>query len=188
MVNAGDGELKGVEFYFDKQLTFLPDPFKGLGISMNFTIMDSEVELLRPERREITTSSGEVIPLDPTVTLFQQPDKLANASLYYKSNRFLVRLSYNYRGESLQNVLVSESILEDLVDDIGLGPDALDTFQSAQERWDLFIEYKWKRFSVFLEITNLTNEPLENHYGDSSRLAFVRYTQRVSFIGLQWSL
>lgn len=187
IVNAGEGELFGFELYVQRDLSFMPEPFTHFGVSANYSRIDSEVDLLRPERNFIRGGDGAVVDLDPSVPLFQQPDELGNISVYYERGGFLARLSYNYRGRALRNVVAAETTIRDLVTQIDLGPDALDTYDGARGRFDLFVQYTWReQVTFFFEGTNITNEPAERYYGDETRLAWVQYTEPVYFLGLQW--
>ena len=89
--NAETATIRGLELNLQQALTFLPDPFDGLGISANATFLDTEFTFL--------TAVG------PRVTgLFLQPDTVWNASVYYQKGAFEGRLSYNYIGGFLETI------------------------------------------------------------------------------------
>ncbi|MCW2365199.1 TonB-dependent receptor [Sphingobium sp. B7D2B] len=89
--NAETATIKGLELNLQQALTFLPDPFDGLGVSANATFLDTRFTFL--------TTAG------PRVTgLFLQPDTVWNASVYYQKGKFEGRLSYNYIGGFLETI------------------------------------------------------------------------------------
>jgi TonB-dependent receptor len=178
MRNAGKGYLYGIEFAYDRDLTFLGEWANGLGFNYNVAFMDSQVELVTAERL------GEAVPL------FRQPDTTMNFSLYYENKRVFARLSYNLRGSFLKSVRGGVTVKE-LTDPAGanLPANTLDTFEDAYGRWDLNMRWKvTRRFQIFAEITNLTNAALKEYQGTRDRPVQIRYTGPIYFIGAKWNL
>lgn len=174
--NAGEGKLYGVELSFEKRFTGLPSPFDGFGIAANATFIDSEVELLAEER------FGEKVPL------FLQSDRLANLSLYYEKYDILVKLSWNFRGKYLDDSILAGSDIEDLGRRLDLPPGSLDRWIDDYDRLDLLVEYRPFTWMVlFLEGTNVLNEPLRQYLGSESRLYDLQYTEPVYFAGIRLS-
>ena len=89
--NANSASIRGVELNLQQALTFLPGALSGLGIAANATFLDTRFTFL--------TSAG------PRVTgLYLQPDKTANATLFYQRGRFEGRVSWNYIGGFLETI------------------------------------------------------------------------------------
>lgn len=89
--NAETATIRGIEFNLQQALTFLPEPFDGLGVFANATFLDTEFTF--------RTSVG------PRVTgLFLQPDATANATVYYQRGPFEGRVSWNYIGGFLETI------------------------------------------------------------------------------------
>jgi TonB-dependent receptor len=89
--NANTATIKGVELNFQQALTFLPGALSGLGVAANATFLDTRFTFL--------TGAG------PRVTgLFLQPDKTANATVYYQRGAFEGRVSWNYIGGFLETI------------------------------------------------------------------------------------
>ncbi len=89
--NAQTATIRGLELNLQQALTFLPEPFDGLGINANATFLDTKFTFL--------TAVG------PRVTgLYLQPDTVWNASVYYQKGKFEGRLSYNYIGGFLETI------------------------------------------------------------------------------------
>jgi len=174
--NSGDGELFGVEFVFQRPLDFVPLVPRGFSVDFNMTFIDSEVELLIEER------------LGETVTLFKQPDILANASLIFKRWGFFGRLSLNHRGDFLEEVRAGRTTLEDLAD-LGISSKSLDVRRAAFTKLDFFVQYSlMDNLSLFVEGRNILNETKEEFFGVQERLRLVQETQADFFAGIQWKL
>jgi TonB-dependent receptor len=129
--NAETATIRGVELNLQQALTFLPQPFNGLGVSANATLLDT--------RFTFRTSAG------PRVTgLFLQPDATANATIYYQRGPFESRLSWNYIG----------GFLETINDTI---PNA-DQYWKERSTFDANISYRiTPRLTVYAEGQNLSN-------------------------------
>ncbi|MDP0501558.1 MAG: TonB-dependent receptor [Verrucomicrobiota bacterium JB022] len=174
--NSGAGKLFGAEFTFDRKFTFLPGPLDGLGMNANMTLVDSEVELLLEERYK------------DKVPLFKQADQSGNFSLYYEKFGLLVRLSYVWRTEYLEDVQAGDQDIKNL-GKVGLSSQAFDVYADDFERIDLLVRYRINhQFNVFVEGINLTDEPLRFYKGDASRLESIRYTGPAWFAGISWRL
>lgn len=174
MQNAGSGELYGLEISLEKRFTGLPSPLDGFGISANASFIDSEVELLAEDRE------GEKVPL------FLQSDTLANLSLYYEKYGFLLKASWTFRGKYLDNTILAGSNLDDLKK-LGLPENSLDPWIDDYDRLDLLFEYRpFDWLSIFIEGSNVLNEPRTRYYGSPVRLAEVQYTDAVYFAGLKF--
>ena len=88
--NTPGGPLQGFEINYQQPLSFLPGPFRNLGIQLNYTGVKSEIDLV-----DLT---GAVV----LVTDLQGLSKSAyNATLYYENDRFGARISAAYRDEYL---------------------------------------------------------------------------------------
>ncbi len=175
--NTGAGQLYGIELAFDRNFDFLGTWAEDFGFSTNFTLMESEVELTLKERL------GEKVPL------FKQPDSIFNFSIFYETKKIFARLSYNLRGKYLQSVRGGSLVKELEGPQMELTPDALDTWVDDYGRLDFNIRWKvTKHFQIFAEITNITNEPIQQFRGSEIRPTLVRYTGPIYFIGAKWNL
>lgn len=155
--NAGKARVSGWEFTYQQQLAFLPGALDGLGVLMNFTLVDSEVTLTEPGR------VGEKLPL------FNQSRQLGNLALTYQKHGLFVRVSHNWRGDYLQ----------------ALGNAAgLDQFARGFESYDVLASYKvGKRWTVKLEATNLRADPERQYVGTSARSIYYGDTGRSYALG-----
>ncbi|MFL6602785.1 MAG: TonB-dependent receptor [Steroidobacteraceae bacterium] len=87
-INAGNGQVWGLEFGARQKFTFLPEPFDGFGISGNLT-------------REHTLVHLHVTGFDSSSPIQNAPDWLANVELFYEKHGLSVGLLYNYSGKYL---------------------------------------------------------------------------------------
>lgn len=176
MRNSGDGELRGIELTFNRQLRFLPGFLNGLGLNSNIAWFDSEATLVTDLR------GGETVPL------FKQPDKTANFSVYYEKHGIFARLSYNLRGRYLDSITGGQEPFNEL-ETIGIPPGSRDIYVEELGRIDFTMRYKiTPNFQVFLEAINLTNEPVERVLKHENIPVFKQYTERVFTIGVKWNL
>jgi TonB-dependent receptor len=157
--NAESGEILGVELNFQQQFSMLPSPFDGLGIQVGYTYTDSEAEVFDREEK---------------VPFFLQSDHVGNVALYYEKRGFEMRLGYTYRSEYLDSV--GDEPFQDLyVDEHG----QLD-FKTSYEFGD--------HFTAFLQVQNITDEPLRYFSGDKRRLAENEIYSWNALVGLQFKL
>jgi len=140
--NANNGEILGVELNFQQQFSMLPSPFDGFGVQLNYTYSDSEAD---------------VFGRNTKVPFFLQSKHVGNAVLFYEKAGWELRLAYSYRSEYLE--AVGDSAETDLyVEDYG--------------RLDFKTSYEFSdSVTAFLQLQNLTDEPVRFFSGNSSRLA-----------------
>lgn len=89
--NAQSARIFGIEAALQQSLTFLPKPFDGLGINLNATYVDSDLEVL--------TTAG-----PRSLGFFLQPRWAWNATAFYENGPVEARLAYNYTGNFLETI------------------------------------------------------------------------------------
>lgn len=144
--NAESASLTGFEIGLVKStMDFLPDPLSGLGFSINYTYIDANTTLLN--------SAGFGTDVD---WVFEQPDEILNAAIFYQLGAFEGKVSYVYT--SAYNA--------------GFAGDLNFTDQFANyESLDLQFRYDLsEHFSLIAEARNLTDQPLERRTGPSQVL------------------
>ena len=141
--NADEGELKGIELTYQQQFVALPSPWNSFGVSLNYTYTDSEAT---------------VFDRDDDVPFFLQSDDVYNAAVFFERAGFEARLAYAYRSEYL--------------DEVG-GDENEDLYIDGYGQLDFKVSYALSGyFDVFLEVHNITDEPVRFISGrDSGRLA-----------------
>jgi TonB-dependent receptor len=138
--NADKGEITGVELNYQQFFTALPAPFDGLGVNVNYTLTDSSVRLF--------TRTDEL-------PFFKQSDSIMNLALIYEKYGFEGRVSYSKN--------------DDFLDDIGASA-ATDIYVRGRAVVDAKVSYRFtSRLKVFVELLNLTEEPLREFTGVRAR-------------------
>ena len=101
MVNVGTAKIQGAELGWNQFFDFLPAPFDGLGMSANYTYIDSSTRI---------PAGSNAVPLDTDGTPFDDlpADGLSknayNAAVFYEKGPWQVRLAYNWRSRYLLSV------------------------------------------------------------------------------------
>ena len=158
--NGESGEITGLELSYQQYLTFLPAPFDGLGFSVNYTWTDSEVV--------VPTRLGEDLPF------FKQADGSGNFALYYEKNGWDVRIAVNYSGDYISGIGSS---------------DTQDFYVDERVTWDFKAGYRFnENWSVFAEVLNLNEEPLNEVWGPVGRFAGREIYSWNARVGMTWNL
>lgn len=138
--NAKSGRVTGVELNYQQFFTFLPSPFDGLGVNLNYTFVDSSAALLLQAR---------------DVPFFKQSDKIGNIALVYEKYGWEARVALAINGPYLTEV--------------GANSDT-DIYNDDRKVIDAKISYRINsHFTVFSEFLNLNEEPLKEFTGIASR-------------------
>jgi len=140
--NAKSGEIFGIELAYQQQFSMLPGFLRGFGISIGYTYTDSEAE---------TLDRAEKVPF------FLQSDHVGNVALFYELSGLELRLGYAYRSEYL--VELGDSAAEDLYIDTHGQLDFKASYQLTS------------KLGAFVEMKNITDEPLRYFSGNRSRMA-----------------
>lgn len=142
--NGDKATLLGVELAFQKTLEFLPKPLKGFSIYLNYTYTMSEASI---QNRAEDAPEGSF----ESIRLPGQTTHLGNAALMYERNGFFVRAALNFNGSYLSEV----------------GPSAAyDLYVQNRMQFDGSLGYTIKKkYRVFTELMNLTNQPFEAYMG-----------------------
>jgi len=162
--NGDSGFIWGVELAWQQQLRFLPGPFSGLGFYANYTYTDSEVEL--------ADGSKNVFP--------GQAEHVLNLALSWERRGFTSQISLNHTGEFLDE-FAGDGVSTDRANDI-----------FVQERWGLDFSASYtsaaQGVTVFVELLNLLNEPLELYQGSQRRPIQQEFYRPWGWIGAKYNL
>lgn len=144
--NGEGGQLYGFEVAFQRQLDFLPGILKNFGLYANYTLTQSDVDVVRTEDGDVRDD----IKLPGTA------EHTFNTSLSYETSKFNARLSLNYTSDYLDE----------------LGDEAFfDRYYDKQTFVDANASYTvTPNIRIFMEANNLTNQPLRFYQGVSSRM------------------
>ncbi|MDC7675821.1 TonB-dependent receptor [Asticcacaulis sp. LKC15W] len=173
--DAPGGTLKGWEFNYQQDFTFLPWYFKNTGIQFNMTHIDSELNyILDPGTATVAPTYG----LGPW--LGASPDAM-NLTLYYETEKFSARISGSQReGYYTTYPLASGSCSPGLnADGTPCNSPLINDFAGSLDTLnvDFSMSYKpTKRISITLEGLNITDETTNRYaYGVTSQSVVSQY-------------
>lgn len=163
-MNGDNASVLGAEFSFQRRLDFLPGFAKNFSIYLNYTHITSKAKGIRNEDGELR---GEL-------DLPQATPNILNGSINYTTKRFSLRLSGNF----------SDAYLDEL------GGRA---FEDRYYDKQFFVDFNanvnfTKNLSCFLNLNNLTNQPLRYYQGISSRVSQLEYYGKTFNLGLKYDL
>ena len=165
--NLENAYLYGFEAGINKRFDFLPGFWSGFGAEVNYTFINSEVKVPR-------IVSGSAIT-DKT-NLPDQSKNMANIIFFYERGGVMVRLAGNYRGESVSSINQQ------------LGPDFY-TWTDKNFTIDASATVNISNaLKAFVELNNLTDEPLRQYMGDSRRLSMSEWYGARGQIGIRWEI
>ncbi|UVO50576.1 TonB-dependent receptor [Sphingomonas sp. SUN019] len=153
-LNAKSGYILGVEANLQYQLSFLPAPLDGLGVSVNGTYVKSDLQVPGREAEDIP--------------FFRQSDRIANAAIFYAIGRIEARVALSYR--------------DDYIESIGAVRTS-DIYNKARAQLDAKLSFDLTdKIELFGTASNITNAPLAFYQADKTQ-TFSReiYSYSLSF-------
>ena len=142
-VNGGSATIDGIEINYQHQLSFLPGIWKGLAVFANYTFLDTKGDYDGDGKDD-----GEIEDFRP---------RTGNLGVSYSLGRFSGRVQANYVGKWLDN----KRTLSDPSDD-----------RIFDDRFVVDVNTRWrlnKRFTLFLDLTNVTTEHILQYLGTPER-------------------
>lgn len=166
-LNSAKAKVKGLELsYTLDKIPAVP----GLGVNANFTLLDGSFN-------QPVSAAGQAAGMPATratTGLIQQPDYIANMTVFYLTGPVELRASYNRIGRALQSV-------------DGDTP-TRDLYQSPRQQLDLQARVAVRSdLEVVGQVQNLTKEPFVVRQG--IRQQYVNYffpVGRTFWLGLSW--
>lgn len=150
--NPNEAFYQGIEFDWQTNFWWLPDPFSGIVLSANYTRIHSETEYRRFTTERIADGSptGQLVVSDTTRTgrLPNQPNDVANVQIGYDLGGFSARVSFLYQGDTMQAIGNRQEADHLTADYFRI---------DARVRQELFTG-----FEVFANLNNINSRPDEN--------------------------
>jgi TonB-dependent receptor len=165
--NLNNASLAGLEAGINKRFDFLPGFFSGLGAELNYTFIHSAVDVPR-------TTNG--VKVSDKTSLPNQSKHLFNGILFYERKGVMVRIAGNYRGASV------ETLNQQLGKDFYIWTDKNFTVDASAT---VSIT---RAVKVFVELNNITNEPLKTYLGDQRRIASTEWYGSRGQAGIRWDI
>ncbi|MBY0243725.1 MAG: TonB-dependent receptor [Burkholderiaceae bacterium] len=151
-----NGVSQGIELYAQHTLA------SGLGAQFNFTYNQTN-------QAAIKLADGTDIGKSPLVGSAKNQ---LNLTLFYETEQYLARVSYNRRGEVVGGLV-----------------NGLNVFEEPYSQVDLNLAYNLsKQLSLSASVLNLTKEEGRSHLGNDTKLRYYAsgYTGRVAYMGLNY--
>ena len=166
--NTEGGPLKGFEINYQQPFRFLPGAWSNLGVLLNYTFVDSEIDY-------ITSATGATPPV--TNDLINLSQNAWNATLYYEAGGFSVRSSASYRDQYL--TLVPATNAPTIQDAEGTNETLNVDFSASYALND--------HLTISLEGLNLTDE-VNDQFIDTTtnRVVVYTHTGRQVFLGARY--
>lgn len=97
-INTGTARIQGAEIGWNQFFDFLPAPFDGLGLSANYTYIDSSTKIPNEVDAQPVDTDGSTYGDMPADGLSKNA---YNIALFYEKGPWQVRVAYNWRSEYL---------------------------------------------------------------------------------------
>ena len=155
--NGGKSRLKGVELSYSQNLTFLPKPFNGLNVQMNFTFLDVEASDPDPSKA-LDLEYSQLRAVSP---------KTANFILGYRYRAFSLTSTTNWVSESLFGGFVAGTFVTGAAANPTTGaPDTrLAIYRDEKATTDIKLEYAFSRqVAVYFLVRNVFNSQRIDYY------------------------
>ena len=180
--NAPGGYIRGIEFNYQQNLTFLPWYFKNLGVQFNATHLESELQyIVTPANARL----GQAAVTAKGPFTGASPDAF-NFTVYYEVDKFSARLSSAYRTKYRTQYPIATGTCDPGFCDSPLVNDFLGN--SSTFNLDGSMTYKVNKYITFsLEALNLTNQT-ENRWAYENDPVVTRYAAvgRSIFAGVRF--
>ncbi len=136
--NGGSARVRGVEFAYQQQFSFLPGFWKGFSLFANHTYLETSGDYGNPGS-EVT--ANELEDFTP---------RTSNVGISYTGYRWTVRVKYNRTSKRLAtfNSAVARRL-----------------YWSAFDQTDVNIKYDWSpHLGFFVDVINILDEPTQDQY------------------------
>ncbi len=156
--NGDAATLTGFEVALQNRFSFLPSPLDGLGFYGNYTYSSSRAEF--PDR------------LGEEATLPGQSKHVGNVALTYEKAGFSGRVALNFHGRYVSEVGATA---------------ATDVYYDDHAQLDVAASQRVvSGLRLYVEVNNLTNEPLRYYEGAANRPIQEEYYKWWGTFGLKW--
>ena len=166
--NTGGGTLWGIELAYTQVFDFLPHPWDGLGVSANYTFVDSSIEVAP------SFLTGEA--LDTEIPGFSE--HVFNPTIFYDYGGFSNRVSGRYRSDFVSPQIGLNSQLPQTDDELVID------YQASYEFPD---DSRLSGVTLLFQGNNLTDEPVSTFFGENGQIGTVQFFGRQFFFGVSYA-
>jgi iron complex outermembrane recepter protein len=162
-VNGSGGFVYGFEINFAKTFIELPAPFDGLGVSVNYSYNQSDLNF---------TSSRSGLPVD--LALPGLSKHVFNPTIFYEKSGFSIRGSGRYRSSFVAPQIGLDEQIVTNASEFVIDAQVSYTFQEGSALNGL---------KLLIQGTNLTDEPTRSFFGARAQTGTIQKFGRSVFVG-----
>lgn len=178
--NADQSIVKGFEIDLQSTLSFLPKPFSGIVLNVNYSRLFSETQVFF-----LTSETVLVVPFPPVfettytsnariVTMPSQPPHILHLSVGYDLGRFSARVSSVFQGTRANSYSVNKDF---------------DSYSLEFWRWDASIKQDFgKNWSLFVNLNNFNNQQDISFIRNENFLSSIQSYGFTSTAGIQFRM
>lgn len=167
LVNVGDaGYIRGLELAYTQTFTMLPDMWKGLGVNLNYSYTESDIE--RPSN--VPGEDGVNAPLEGL------SENVWTATLFYDYDGiFEARVNARFRDDYLS-------------EQIAIGEEQ-SAFFKKETIWSAQASYNYnEHLQFFFSVDNITDAENVSFFGSESRTGTIQFFGRTMYFGVNYNL
>ncbi|MCB9287804.1 MAG: TonB-dependent receptor [Lewinellaceae bacterium] len=177
--NSPNSNVKGIEVDLQSNMNFLPKPFDGLVLNLNYTRLFSETTINSFYEESYLAGTFpfiytivEIFPYQREVKLIGQAKHIFNASLGFDYRSFSVRFSTSYQGAKLSGYSSSAD---------------KDQFNQGFWRFDAALKQKFgDNLRVFLNLNNLSDQKDINFFRSEEFVTSISRFGATATIGAEY--
>ncbi|WP_147330447.1 MULTISPECIES: TonB-dependent receptor [unclassified Duganella] len=202
-VNGADGRVTGFEAAYQQYFDKLPGLLSGIGVSLNYTYIDSRLDMGLPKDRQWCTPSSAANDLIASLGGCDTNGRFLgdlpvsglsknafNVALLYDKGPWSARLAYSWRSQALGSVHTWGTYGTDGIDRNPASPNAgngysvnyvVPSWSGGYGQADLGVQYKpTENTTLAFDVSNLTDALYKsyNQQGIGLKLTGVNYTGR----------
>ncbi|MEO1028884.1 MAG: TonB-dependent receptor, partial [Pseudomonadota bacterium] len=168
VANAGGGTILGIEVAYTQVFEFLPAPFDGLGASVNYTWIDSSIEVAP------SFLTGEAI--ETQIPGFSE--HVFNPTIFFDYGGFSTRVSGRYRSDFVSPQIGLNQQLPMTDDELVIDYQASYVFPEDSALEGL---------TILFQANNVTDEPVSTFFGPNGQIGTIQFFGRQFFFGLSYA-
>jgi iron complex outermembrane recepter protein len=162
-VNGNGGYVWGLEFNYTQTFDNLPAPFDGLGVVLNYSYSESDLNF-------VSSRSGQPLSL----SLPGLSTHVANPTLFYEKNGFGIRGSVRYRSSFVApQIGLDEQIVTN----------GAETVADGQISYEFQKDSALHGLKIVGQVNNLTDAPTRSYFGQQAQTGTIQSFGRTFYLG-----
>ncbi|WAJ70875.1 TonB-dependent receptor [Catenovulum adriaticum] len=157
------GYLRGLEVSFTKIFVDLPELFSGLGVNLNYSYTESEIDQLQNVDGDTFSTS-----------LPGLSKNLFTGTAFWEYQNFETRLSVRYRDKFVSDQTARDTQI------VNYDAETVLDYQASYKLTD--------SLSVLFQANNLTDAPTKSYFGTEAKTGTIQYFGRQFYLGVNYAL